>query len=110
MFEHAHAIVRNAVEEEHPGAVGPGGAHLPSAQQDAICGSNVERLTLHANLRERGVGLLDQVGSERSTHRAQERRRDQPAQHYGQKRREEQQNQGNPEQAAHFQRTEPKRV
>lgn len=64
LADHADAVVGNAVEEEHPVAVGMIGANNPAAKHDAVGSANVEVFAMAAGVREGGVGLTDQIGGE----------------------------------------------
>ena len=92
LLEHTHTIVGDAVEEEHPGAVGMCGANLPATQQNAIRSANVERFTQRSNLCEGSIGLLDEIGRERAADGMQKRRSDEPANHHSNDGRGEKQN------------------
>ena len=89
VFEYAHAIVRDAMEEQHPGTIGRDSAHFPAAQENAIGCAYVKRLAVNADLREGSVGLLDEIGGEWAAHGVQEGRRDEPADDHGDQRRSE---------------------
>jgi hypothetical protein len=62
------AVVGNAVEKEHPIAVGMVGADNPASEEDAVGGADVEVFAVAAGMGEGGVGLTDKVGREFAAH------------------------------------------
>jgi len=94
----ADAVVGHAMEEQHPGTVGLGRSDLPAAEENAVGGPNVEFLALRAGDGEGSVRFADEIGREFSADGCEEAGRDQPAPDRRQKRREEQQDQGDADQ------------
>jgi hypothetical protein len=62
VFEGPHAIVRDSVEEHNPGAIWVCRANFPTAKKHAVGRSDAERFAPSAELAERNVSLLNEVG------------------------------------------------
>jgi len=89
----ADAVVRHAMKQQHPRAVGIRRRDLPAAQQHAVGRAHVERLAVRVGDREGSIGFANQVGCKLAPDGVQIRGRDQPPGHRRQHRRQEQQNQ-----------------
>ena len=89
----ADAVVRHAVKQQHPGAVGIPGRDLPAGEQHTVRRPHLERLAVRVGERERRIGFANQVGRKFAPDGMQIRGRHQPPRHRCQHRRQEQQNQ-----------------
>ncbi len=93
VFENAHAIIRHAVKDQYPIAVGVRGTHFPSSKEDVVRCANIVFFVTRANLRESGIGLPDEVGCELPADRMEKRGPEKPSAHGSQCGREEEQDQ-----------------
>ena len=74
LTHHAHAVVSDSMENEHPIAVWFNGPNFPASQEDTIGGTHVKILTMRTDLRKGGVGFPNEVGGKFPTQWMQERR------------------------------------
>src|SRR5260370_8848891 len=81
VFENAHAVIRNAVENQYPIAVGVRGTDFPSSKQDAVRCANVKILAMSVDLTERGISFEDEIGSELPADRMEKRGPEKPSAH-----------------------------
>ncbi len=93
VFENAHAVIRNAVENQCPIAVGVRGTDFPSSKQDAVRCANVKILAMSVDLTERGISFEDEIGSELPADGMEKRGSEEPSAHSRQCWREEEQDQ-----------------
>jgi hypothetical protein len=102
VHEDPHAIIRDAVEEQDPGAIWMCRANFPTAKKRAVGRSDVERFASNAELAEGDIGLLDEVGRECAANGVEKSRSDEPAKNDGDERRGEKQGEENPEKESHL--------
>src|SRR5260370_29081558 len=81
VFENAHAVIRNAVENQYPIAVWVRGADFPSSKQDAVRCANVEIFAMSMDLAECGIGFEDEIGSELPAEGMEKRGPEKPSAH-----------------------------
>jgi len=93
VFENAHAVIRNAMENQYPIAVGVRGTDFPSSKQDAVRCANVEIFAMSVDLTERGISFEDEIGSELPADGMEKRGPEKPSAHGRQCWREEEQDQ-----------------
>jgi hypothetical protein len=92
VFENARAVVRDAVENERPIAVGVHGTDFPASKEDAVGRANVEIFAMSVDLPECGIGFTEEVRRELPADGMEKRGSEKPSTHGRQRRREEEQN------------------
>src|SRR5260370_21304755 len=93
VFENAHAVIRNAMENQYPIAVGVRGTDFPSSKQDAVRCANVEIFAMSMDLAECGIVFEDEIGSELPAEGMEKRGPEKPSAHGRQCWREEEHDQ-----------------
>src|SRR5260370_10514448 len=93
LADDAGAVVRGAVKEQDPAAVGILRTDFPAAEKSSIRRANVEILARGAGDSEGDVGYVDQIGSQLAANGMEERRADEPSGDRRRERRKGQQNQ-----------------
>jgi len=86
----ANAIVRDAVKEKDPAAIGVRRTDEPAAEGEAVGSLDREVLALGMGDCEGGVGFANEIGSEFAAERMEIGRADEPAGDGGKQRRKEQ--------------------
>jgi galactose-1-phosphate uridylyltransferase len=82
VFENAHAVIRNAVEEQHPATIGLPGADFPAVQKNRVGRANVKGFAVDTNLREGSVRLLNEVGCKWAANGMEKRRSYKPSERH----------------------------
>jgi hypothetical protein len=98
---YTNAIVRDAMENEHPIAIGLHGTNLPTAQEGAIARAHVKLLMMRAYFGEHSVSFLNEVRGKFPALWMQERRARKPAQARRHDRRRKRKNEEYADRASH---------
>jgi hypothetical protein len=94
------------VEGEHPDAVRIRRANFPTAKEGAIGRANIEIFPVAASMDKRGVGLANQIGSERAANWVKKSRSGKPAGNSSEERQEEQKNENGTKKSQHIRMNE----
>src|SRR6266436_2457904 len=90
LADYAHAVVRDAMEDEDPAPIGIFRADFPAAEQGSVRGAHIEILAGRAGGGKGGVGFAKEIGSQLATKWMKEGRSGKPSSDSREERREEQ--------------------